>query len=107
MLAAAIRLRFEGVTRLYGYDLFATLKQWEGGPPMNHGTLYRCLRSLESRGMFTSTVDQSVERLKVWYELTDEGIAAARKATLRLAAEDEPPRWVDVSVAIDALPPAP
>ena len=107
VLAAALRLALEGQSELYGYELFARLQEWEGEAPMDHGTLYRCLRSLESRDFFTSAVDQSTERIRVVYRLTPEGEAVARKATIQLAAEDTPPAWIDVARASQALPPAP
>lgn len=105
MLAAALRLAFVGERRLYGYELFARLKEWEGERPMDHGTLYRCLRSLEARGCFTSEVDQSTERIRVVYQLTPEGEAMARKATIQLAAEETPLSWVNVALASRPLPP--
>jgi len=96
VLAAALRLAYEETPNLYGYELFARLRAWEGGAPMDHGTLYRCLRGLEARGFFASSVDHSTARLRVMYELTPEGTAAARKATIELAAQEEPPRWIDI-----------
>jgi DNA-binding PadR family transcriptional regulator len=107
VLAAALRLALEGQPALYGYELFAQLKEWEGQAPMDHGTLYRCLRSLESRDFFTSEVDQTTERLRVVYRLTAQGEEAARKSTIQLLAEDTPLPWLDVALASRPLPPTP
>jgi DNA-binding PadR family transcriptional regulator len=104
VLAAALRLAFCEVHELHGYELFARLTEWEGEAPMNHGTLYRCLRSLEDRGLLDSSVDRSTERLRVNYRLTPEGVEAARHATRELAAESSPLRWLDGHLADRALP---
>lgn len=104
VLAAALKLAFRHPEGVYGYDLFARLLEWEGEPPMNHGTLYRCLRSLEQRGLLGGTIDKSSERVRVFYRLTPEGEVAARKATIELAAEAVPLAWVDVAVAVRPLP---
>ena len=103
-LAAALKLAVEGQTRLYGYELFAQLASWEGQPPMNHGTLYRCLRSLESRGFLRAEMDDSESRPgppRVYYQLTAEGMLEARRSTLVLASELDALSWVDPR---DALP---
>jgi DNA-binding PadR family transcriptional regulator len=105
VLAAALRLAFAGESALYGYELFARLLEWEGEAPMDHGTLYRCLRSLEARELFTSEVDQSTSRIRVVYRLTPAGEAAARKAMIQLAAEQTPPSWVDIGIVARPLPP--
>lgn len=101
ILAAALRLAVTGTVHLYGYELFAQLSAWEGEAPMNHGTLYRCLRRLQDRGLLktSSTEDPSLGPARIFYELTQDGIAEARAATMQLAAEDMPPVWVDVNVA--------
>jgi Fe2+ or Zn2+ uptake regulation protein len=99
VLAAALRLRSESQDRLYGYELFATLCRWEGAKPMDHGTLYRCLRSLETRGLLTGVIEDEAER-RVFYALTPNGVDASWKATLQLAALDDPPSWVGVGPAI-------
>ena len=99
VLAAALRLHLDGVSELYGYELFSTLSNWEGEPPMNHGTLYRGLRALEQRGAFVSREVHDDARLKVLYELTGNGVEAARRATIQLAALDHPPGWVDIGAA--------
>jgi len=107
ILAAALRLAVRGTVHLYGYELFAQLSSWEGGDaPMNHGTLYRCLRRLEQRGLLqtsSAAEDPSLGPARVFYELTSAGITEARAATMRLAAEDVPPVWVDVDVAAVGL----
>jgi DNA-binding PadR family transcriptional regulator len=100
VLAAALRLHFEDEHQLYGYELFATLSEWEGGEPMNHGTLYRCLRSLEGLGLLSSTVDDSSARHRVFYQLTAPGLTAARRSTIQLAALYQPPPWIDLGAAI-------
>jgi DNA-binding PadR family transcriptional regulator len=102
ILAAALRLAVDGTVHLYGYELYARLSEWEGGPPMNHGTLYRCLRRLELRGLFTTTVshEDSLGPARVFYELTHDGVAEARAATLRLAADATPPVWLDVDLVM-------
>lgn len=105
VLAAALRQLHEGGRSLYGYELFATLKEWEGEAPMNHGTLYRCMRSLERRGLLVAEEEATGERIRVCYELTGDGLAAARRATIQLAALDEPPKWIDVGLAVLAAPP--
>jgi DNA-binding PadR family transcriptional regulator len=105
VLAAALRLALDGDRALYGYELFARLREWEGEAPMDHGTLYRCLRALETRGFFTSEVDRSTERIRVVYRLTTEGAETARKATIQLAAEDTPLSWIDVALVSRPLPP--
>ena len=107
-LAAALRLAVEGRTRLYGYELFAQLASWEGQPPMNHGTLYRCLRSLERRGYLQAEVDAGESRpgpARVYYELTDNGSAEARRSTLLLAADEQPVLWVNPRDALVPPPP--
>ena len=105
VLAAALRLAFAGEHGLHGYELFARLREWEGGPPMDHGTLYRCLRALEQRGYFTSELVRSHpgERIRVEYCLTPEGVLAARESVARLAAEAEPLTWVDAGLATRPL----
>jgi DNA-binding PadR family transcriptional regulator len=102
ILAAALRLAVDGTVHLYGYELYARLSEWEGGAPMNHGTLYRCLRRLELRGLFTTTVshEDSLGPARVFYELTHDGVAEARAATLRLAADATPPVWLDVDLVM-------
>ncbi|MGE0881712.1 MAG: PadR family transcriptional regulator [Acidimicrobiia bacterium] len=107
VLAAALLIYCrDGSDRPYGYELFTLLKTWEGEAPMDYGTLYRCLRSLERFGMFTSESDPTGDRLRVWYRLTEQGLQAAQRATIQLAALDEPPVWIDISVATK-LPPFP
>lgn len=99
VLAAALRLAYEGVVQLYGYELFRTLTTWEGDAPMNHGTLYRCLRSLEERQLLLrhdATEGGGAPRVR--YELTASGRAAAGRATVQLAALDQPPPWIDLGV---------
>lgn len=105
VLAAALRLAVHGTHELYGYELFAQLSAWEGRVPMNHGTLYRCLRALEGRGFFeTRVIPPSDGPARVGYSLTDAGVAAARRCTVRLAGEDEAPSWIDIGNALpDAL----
>ncbi|MDQ1682641.1 MAG: Transcriptional regulator PadR-like family [Frankiaceae bacterium] len=107
ILAAALRLAVTGTVHLYGYELFAQLSEWEGDAPMNHGTLYRCLRRLEQRGLFltSSTDDPSHGPARVFYELTQTGVEAAREATVELASEAIPPAWVDVDIAHTRLRP--
>ena len=107
VLAAALRLRFDGGRSLYGYELFATLTGWEGAEPMNHGTLYRCMRSLERRGLLVAEEEATGERIRVCYALTADGLAAARRATIQLAALDDPPRWIDVGLAVLVPPEGP
>ena len=101
LLAAALKLAAEGVHDLYGYEVFAQLVRWEGAPPMNHGTVYRCLRALYEGG-YLSTGQQEHERhpgrARIYYRLTAQGAEAARKATIRFAAENDPPGWIDVTV---------
>lgn len=104
ILAALLRLAFGGQSPLHGYDLYAHLVSWESEPTMNHGTLYRCLRELESRGLLWSEISQVNNRLRVSYSLTEEGVEQARKSLLRLAASDEPPAWADITLAIRPLP---
>jgi len=104
VLAAALRLLMDGAPDLYGYELFMCLRQWEGSAPMNHGTLYRGLRALEGRGYFVTSIEEVGERTRVRYVLTPDGVAAARHATIRLAALDRPPVWVDVRLAVNPLP---
>ena len=95
-----------GTVQLYGYELFAQLSAWEGDAPMNHGTLYRCLRRLEQRGLFrtSSTDDPSQGPPRVFYALTEDGVTEARAATVELASEAVPPAWVDIEVASRGLP---
>jgi DNA-binding PadR family transcriptional regulator len=105
-LAAALRLAVEGRSRLYGYELFARLAAWEGRSPMNHGTLYRCLRSLERLGYLRVDVEPSGDAPgppRVYYMLTESGMLEARRSTLLLAAEKNPLAWVDPA---DAISPA-
>ncbi len=104
VLAAVLRLHREGVGRLYGYELFASMTEWGGRSPMNHGTLYRCLRSIESRRLLSNTVEATPPRPKVYYELTPDGIVAAREAVIQLLASERPPNWVDVGLATHLRP---
>lgn len=101
VLAAALRLASESVHHLYGYEVFRLLTQWEGGQPMNHGTLYRGLRSLVARGLLARRDEDGADgpAPRVYYELTPDGVAAARQAVVRLAALDRPPAWIDLGLA--------
>ena len=47
------------------------------------------------------------ERIRVCYELTGDGLTAARRATIQLAALDDPPRWIDVGLAVLVPPEGP
>ena len=99
VLAASLRLAHESVVHLYGYEVFRLLTEWEGGKPMNHGTLYRCLRSLVERGLLVRRDDDGDGPApRVYYELSPDGRAAARQATVQLAALDEPPGWIDLGL---------
>jgi DNA-binding PadR family transcriptional regulator len=101
VLAASLRLAVEGSNDLYGYELFAQLRRWEGTPPMNHGTLYRSLRALERRGFYTThVVPQTDSPPRVCYTLTPAGLAAARDATVELAADESAPVWLDAGHAL-------
>jgi DNA-binding PadR family transcriptional regulator len=101
VLAASLRLAVEGSGDLYGYELFAQLRRWEGTSPMNHGTLYRSLRALERRGFYTTqVVPQRDSPPRVCYTLTMAGLAAARDATIALAEGDAAPAWVDAGHAL-------
>jgi DNA-binding PadR family transcriptional regulator len=104
VLAAALRLAWEGSADLYGYELFARLRDWEGEAAMDHGTLYRCLRALEGRGFFGTSTDQSSGRLRVNYRLSEAGTTAARQAAIELAAEEHPPSWVDLGALFGGQP---
>ena len=106
VLAASLRLAVEGSSELYGYELFARLSAWEGQLPMNHGTLYRCLRALEARGLYETIVRPSADGpARVCYTLTGSGVDAARAATVQLAAAENAPRWIDLGHALPgALP---
>ena len=101
VLAASLRLAVEGSSELYGYELFAQLRRWEGTPPMNHGTLYRSLRALERRGFYTTqVVPQTDSPPRVCYTLTPAGLAAARDATVSLAESGAAPVWLDIGHAL-------
>jgi DNA-binding PadR family transcriptional regulator len=101
VLAASLRLAVEGAGELYGYELFAQLSAWEGQPIMNHGTLYRCLRALEARGMYQTQVRPSSDGpARVCYTLTASGVESARWATVQLAATDGAPAWIDLGHAL-------
>ena len=107
VLAASLRLAVEGSTELYGYELFSTLSAWEGQLPMNHGTLYRCLRALERRGLYETQVRPSSDGpARVCYTLTHEGVEAARAATVKLAASDGVPVWLDLGHALPSAMPS-
>ncbi|MDX6244985.1 MAG: Transcriptional regulator PadR-like family [Frankiales bacterium] len=107
VLAASLRLAVEGSTELYGYELFGTLSAWEGQLPMNHGTLYRCLRALEARGLYETHVRPSSDGpARVFYTLTASGLLAARAATVQLVATDSAPSWVDLGHALPGALPA-
>lgn len=87
VLVAALRLSNEGTSQLYGYELFAMLREWGGEAPMDHGTLYRCLRNLENRGYFSTEVrlaGPQDRRARVYYTLTDAGRKAAVDAVTDL-----------------------
>lgn len=108
VLAASLRLAVEGSSELYGYELFATLSAWEGQLPMNHGTLYRCLRGLEARGLYETQVRPSSDGpARVCYTLTSGGVDAARAATVQLAASDGAPSWIDLGHALPGALPGP
>jgi hypothetical protein len=101
VLAASLRLAVEGAGELYGYELFAQLAAWEGRPTMNHGTLYRCLRALESRGFYDTQVRPSSDGpARVCYTLTSSGVESARWSTVQLAATDGAPSWIDLGHAL-------
>ena len=101
VLAASLRLAVEGASELYGYELFAQLAEWEGQPAMNHGTLYRCLRALESRGLYETQVRPSADGpARVCYTLTSSGVECARWATVQLAATEQAPSWLDLGHAL-------
>ena len=108
LLAAALRLTVQGSPDLYGYELFATLTEWEGAEPMNHGTVYRCLRSLFHSGLLEAYEAPAPERAahptRVLYRLTPQGVEAARKVTVRLAGEAAPLAWIDVRNALLPTP---
>jgi DNA-binding PadR family transcriptional regulator len=108
LLAAALRLTVQGNPDLYGYELFATLTEWEGAEPMNHGTVYRCLRSLFHSGLLEAYEAPAPERAahpsRVLYRLTPRGVEAARQATVRLAGETTPLAWIDVRHALLPTP---
>ncbi len=100
ILAVALRLAHGSVAHLYGYEVFRQLVEWEGGEPMNHGTLYRGLRSLVGRELLARRDDEADGPApRVYYELTADGRAAARQATIQLAALDDPPAWIDLGLA--------
>ena len=105
LLAAALRLAVEGQPQIFGYELYRAISEWEGAEPMNHGTIYRCMRALETRG-FVERDEEATEDddYRVFYVLTRDGVGAARQATIQLAALDDPPRWVDIRTAA-AVPP--
>ena len=101
VLAGALRLATAGSSRLYGYELFALLRAWEGQAPMDHGTLYRCLRKLEARGYFSSQVepaDPATRRVRVYYSLTASGLAAAEVAARELAESPTGPAWINTGL---------
>jgi DNA-binding PadR family transcriptional regulator len=108
LLAAALRLTVQGNPDLYGYELFATLTEWEGAEPMNHGTVYRCLRSLFHSGLLEAYEAPAPERAahpsRVLYRLTPQGVEVARKVTVRLAGETAPLAWIDVRNALLPTP---
>jgi DNA-binding PadR family transcriptional regulator len=88
VLVAALRLSEEGSEQLYGYELFALLREWGGEAPMDHGTLYRCLRNLENRSYFSTEVRLAGphdRRARVYYALTVDGRAAAVDAVAELS----------------------
>ncbi len=102
MLAGALRLADSGSSRLYGYELFALLRTWEGQAPMDHGTLYRGLRKLEARGYFSSQVelaDPATRRVRVYYTLTAAGMDAAVVAARELAESPIAPAWINPGLA--------
>ena len=87
VLVAALRFSNEGTGQLYGYELFAMLREWGGEAPMDHGTLYRCLRNLENRGYFSTEVrlaGPQDRRARVYYTLTADGMTAAIEAVTEL-----------------------
>ena len=105
MLAGALRLEAGGSSRLYGYELFSLLRTWEGQAPMDHGTLYRCLRNLEARGYFASQVeltDPTTRRVRVYYSLTAAGLAAAQVAARELADSPAGPAWINPGLIWDS-----
>jgi DNA-binding PadR family transcriptional regulator len=105
VLAGALRLEAGGSSRLYGYELFSLLRTWEGQAPMDHGTLYRCLRKLEARGYFASQVelaDPTTRRVRVYYSLTASGMAAAQVAARELADSPAGPAWIKPGLIWDS-----
>lgn len=102
LLAAALRLSSEGTDRFYGYELLERLEAWEHRRPMDHATMYRCLRKLEGRGFFASTVARLSahdERPRVYYSLTDAGRVGAPQAAIQLLASPTPALWVQALIA--------
>lgn len=104
VLAAALRLATTGRSQLFGYEVFRELSAWEGATPMNHGTIYRCLRALEERDLLARHTETADPEYRVFYELTSVGVTAARRAVIQLAALDAPPSWLDVGLALAVLP---
>lgn len=97
LLAAALRLASEGATRFYGYELLERLEAWEQRRPMDHATLYRCLRKLEARGYFDCSVARLSEhddRPRTYYALTAPGRVAAQQAAIELLAAPAPASWL-------------
>ena len=104
VLAASLRLTFEGASEVYGYQLLARLAEWEDQPSMTRGTLYRSLHAMAGRGLYCTDTRPSTDGpARTCYTLTPAGLEAGRRAVIQLAAAEHPPAWLDLRYA---LPPA-
>ena len=103
VLAASLRLALEGAGEVYGYELFARLAGWDDRAIMNHGTLYRCLRSLENQGLYCTTTRPSTDRPASATPSPRPGLRQPGEPSFQLAAADQPAVWVNIRYA---LPPA-
>lgn len=67
----------------YGYELAARFIKMSGGHmKISYGTIYPFLRRMERRGVIRSRKDEKTGR--VYYELTQRGIAAKKDVMKRL-----------------------
>ena len=72
----------------HGYGILGEIEQrTDGGLRMGTGTLYSAIRRLLNKGLIqesSARPDQDDDERRVYYELTDEGLAAAQAEARRL-----------------------
>lgn len=91
ILETALALQREGDATFHGFALARAMREQAGARALTgHGTLYKALGRLEERGLLTSAWEdaddaQGRPRRRL-YELTGDGVRAARPERARPAA---------------------